>query len=148
MIRVVDRLACIETISSFKHASMVDAELAKLNRKDPLPIFVQVNTSSEVQKGGLSSDDAVELASRIDVELPNIAFAGFMTIGSYDNSKATLENPDFQTLIETRTKLLAKNKKFTNEIVELSMGMSTDFVEAIRAGSTNVRIGSLIFGSR
>ncbi len=51
------------------------------------------------------------------------------------------------SLVETRRKLCQELSLGVEE-VELSMGMSSDFEQAIAAGSTNVRVGSVIFGSR
>lgn len=84
-----------------------------------------------------------------------------MTIGSFAASTSDAVNPDFVTLKQTRELLLevlersenAATRSGLEEIkkeggLELSMGMSEDFVKAIEAGSTNVRVGSRIFGAR
>ena len=56
-------------------------------------------------------------------------------------------NPDFTKLRESRT-AIAEVLNIKESDIELSMGMSKDFEEAIRMGSTNVRVGSSIFGGR
>ena len=56
-------------------------------------------------------------------------------------------NPDFLKLRESR-KRIAEDLNIKECDIELSMGMSKDFEEAIRMGSTNVRVGSSIFGGR
>lgn len=86
-----------------------------------------------------------------------------MTIGSVESStlaKTGVKNPDFEKLVETRASLVEVLQKEVDEKVtlaveemkrdglELSMGMSDDFVQAIEQGSTNVRVGSSIFGAR
>lgn len=84
-----------------------------------------------------------------------------MTIGSLDASTSAHPNPDFERLKETRSALLAtlRERKDVDEAVqkleaeqegglELSMGMSSDFAEAIEQGSSNVRVGSSIMGAR
>jgi uncharacterized pyridoxal phosphate-containing UPF0001 family protein len=84
-----------------------------------------------------------------------------MTIGSFTASTSSSPNPDFLALTETRTALLAALKESGTEGVkekveeleregglELSMGMSNDFAEAVEQGSTNVRVGSRIVGER
>jgi uncharacterized pyridoxal phosphate-containing UPF0001 family protein len=83
-----------------------------------------------------------------------------MTIGAYSTSTSTgdetgVDNPDFETLISTRKALVQalKNEgvkgcpEGENEL-ELSMGMSADFTEAVRMGSSGVRVGTRIFGER
>jgi uncharacterized pyridoxal phosphate-containing UPF0001 family protein len=76
-----------------------------------------------------------------------------MTIGSADASRSSGPNPDFDRLFKCRQLLEAE---FGLSNLELSMGMSDDFVQAIAQGSTrsaffltaSVRVGSKIFGSR
>lgn len=86
-----------------------------------------------------------------------------MTIGSFDHSTTSSSpNPDFLALSSTRTALLEALKAQGGEVkdkvealekereggLELSMGMSNDYEEAIGQGSTNVRVGSSIVGAR
>lgn len=84
-----------------------------------------------------------------------------MTIGSFTASTTHGEaNPDFASLDSTRGRLIellrddgSIRDELKQEIIgegglELSMGMSNDFVEAIEQGSSNVRVGSSIFGMR
>jgi len=75
-----------------------------------------------------------------------------MTIGDFGQSTAAHHdlanpNPDFVALIECR-KRVAQATQLPEQSIELSMGMSNDFDHAIQMGSTNVRVGSSIFGSR
>lgn len=80
---------------------------------------------------------------------PKLKFIGLMTIGALGNSLAQEgeENPDFLKLLQCRKEVAEKLNLEESEL-ELSMGMSNDFEEAIRMGSTNVRVGSSIFGAR
>jgi uncharacterized pyridoxal phosphate-containing UPF0001 family protein len=79
-----------------------------------------------------------------------------MTIGSFTASHdASRPNPDFETLIATRAELHRVLRERGVDGVpdeaqgwELSMGMSADFVEAVREGSSSVRVGTRIFGER
>lgn len=73
-----------------------------------------------------------------------------MTIGAIARSKATTaetENEDFDTLRKCRDDV-AEALGLKKEELELSMGMSSDFEAAIRQGSTEVRVGTTIFGER
>ncbi len=80
-----------------------------------------------------------------------------MTIGSYEASHDTSKpNPDFTCLKDCRSSLVSALKsklgdkspfKDENEL-ELSMGMSADFVQAVKEGSSSVRVGTRIFGER
>merc|ERR1712228_541863 len=81
---------------------------------------------------------------------PKLRFSGLMTIGNLGNSLAisgNRPNPDFEVLRSVRKKGSEQLNVPESEI-ELSMGMSNDFEEAIKCGSTNVRVGSSIFGAR
>jgi hypothetical protein len=86
-----------------------------------------------------------------------IELKGLMTIGSWDHSRTSQEiNPDFACLVETRSQLYKRLEEQGVEGLgdkgaeawELSMGMSNDFEKAIEMGSTNIRVGSDIFGAR
>ncbi|WKY04932.1 hypothetical protein Q1695_005719 [Nippostrongylus brasiliensis] len=137
-------LHCVETIESQKHCDIFNKEMEK--RQSVLDVLVQVNTSEEDQKGGLSIADAPDLASYISENCPNLRFAGFMTIGSFSNSHM-VPNPDFDRLYKVRETWATRYSRPVDE-AELSMGMSDDFETAIAQGSTSVRVGSKIFGPR
>jgi len=134
----------IETVDSIKKAT-------KLNdaRKDEHPIlnvFIQINTSGESNKNGVNSEGAESIARHIINNCPKLKFLGLMTIGSVAQSQNTVvENQNFKLLVEIKKHL---EESLSVSDLELSMGMSQDFMQAIRQGSTNVRVGSSIFGAR
>ncbi|URD90368.1 Alanine racemase, N-terminal domain, partial [Musa troglodytarum] len=124
-------------------ANHVDRVVANLGRK-PLKVLVQVNTSGEESKFGVDPSGCVNLVRHVKLGCPNLIFSGLMTIGMLDYS-STPEN--FKTLSNCRAEV-CKELEIPEEQCELSMGMSADFEQAIEMGSTNVRIGSTIFGER
>ncbi|XP_043689827.1 pyridoxal phosphate homeostasis protein-like isoform X2 [Telopea speciosissima] len=97
-----------------------------------------------LSKSGVEPSGCVELAKHVKLGCPNLEFSGLMTIGMLDYS-STPEN--FETLSNCRIEV-CKALGIAEEQCELSMGMSGDFEQAIEMGSTNVRIGSTIFGPR
>ncbi|XP_027062140.1 pyridoxal phosphate homeostasis protein isoform X2 [Coffea eugenioides] len=99
---------------------------------------------SLLAKSGVEPSDSIELAKHVRLGCPNLEFSGLMTIGMPDYS-STPEN--FKTLFKCRTEV-CKVLGMAEFQCELSMGMSNDFEQAIKMGSTNVRIGSTIFGPR
>lgn len=121
---------------------------------DPLRVFIQVNTSGEESKSGISpsSPALVSLARFIrSSACPTLHLQGLMTIGAIARSRATTaetENDDFICLRETRDRLAQDLGLPDPADLELSMGMSEDFEGAIRLGSGEVRVGSTIFGER
>jgi len=140
-------LSIIETVTSTKLASKLDNQVVTNSK---VGVFVQVNTSAEANKNGLEPSEVVETVKFILEKCPNLKFNGLMTIGNLGNSLSASsggENPDFSTLVQVR-KEVSEVTKISEEDIELSMGMSNDFEEAIKMGSTNVRVGSSIFGAR
>ncbi len=155
-------LNVLETLSSIKVADILQKSLPS-SRTSPLNVYLQVNTSGEDAKSGVSpltsssttSDDLVELAVHVLTSCSGLKLLGLMTIGSWDSSRdKSKPNPDFSGLTETRKELvrLLKERNVSGapseEDLELSMGMSADFEQAIKEGSSSVRVGTRIFGER
>ncbi|MEZ8097105.1 YggS family pyridoxal phosphate-dependent enzyme [Photobacterium swingsii] len=108
----------------------------------PLNVLLQVNTSGEVSKSGLTFDELAGVAADI-ASMPNLVLRGLMSIPEkahdYDSQLTA-----FQSLSDAMTTLQAEHPQLDT----LSMGMSGDMDAAIAAGSTIVRIGTAIFGAR
>lgn len=141
-------LAVIETVTSSKLATKINNQLSGTERT--VGVFVQVNTSGEQNKNGLEPDLVLDTVKHIREKCSKLRFSGLMTIGNLGNSLSAVKdggNPDFQTLRDVRREVSQQLNVPESEI-ELSMGMSNDFEEAIKCGSTNVRVGSSIFGAR
>ncbi|XP_038883655.1 pyridoxal phosphate homeostasis protein [Benincasa hispida] len=139
----VPNLAVVESVDDEKIANRLDRMVESIGRK-PLKVFIQVNTSGEESKSGVEPSGCVELAKHVSLNCPNLQFSGLMTIGMLDYT-STPEN--FKLLANCRTEV-CKALEISEEQCELSMGMSADFEQAVEMGSTNVRIGSTIFGAR
>ncbi|CZS95555.1 probable Putative unspecific racemase [Rhynchosporium agropyri] len=160
----VSNLYLVSSIDSAKKATQLNLGRETLDPQPltPLNIHIQVNTSNEASKSGVSpGSETSALAKHILATCPHLHLLGLMTIGAIARSKATgegKENEDFTTLREERDRLeielveqgllsVGKGKGGEGGL-ECSMGMSEDFEEAIRAGSGEVRVGSTIFGTR
>lgn len=139
----VPNLYMVESVDSTKIANHLNSAVASLGRP-PLKVLVQVNTSGEESKYGVEPSECVQLAKHVKLQCRNLEFSGLMTIGMLDYSSRP-EN--FESLSVCRTEV-CKALEILDDQCELSMGMSGDFEEAIEMGSTNVRIGSTIFGAR
>ncbi|KKY18318.1 putative alanine racemase family [Phaeomoniella chlamydospora] len=169
--RDVRGLWAVESVDTTKKASLLDkgkgdrkAKLVEANsgdndEEDLLNVFVQINTSGEESKSGVTppseeNREAKELCEFILHKCPNLRLRGVMTIGAIARSKATTpetENEDFLTLKKARDTLeeqLGLKAFGDSRRLELSMGMSSDFEAAIRQGSDEVRVGTTIFGDR
>ncbi|ELA9204476.1 YggS family pyridoxal phosphate-dependent enzyme [Vibrio alginolyticus] len=108
----------------------------------PLQVLIQVNTSGEASKSGVTEAEVFELAELIS-RLPNLTLRGLMSIPA-NVSDYESQLHEFQKLATLKQTLEAQFP----EIDTLSMGMSGDMTAAIEAGSTMVRIGTAIFGAR
>ena len=147
-------LAVIETITSEKLADKLQFQFSKKEKESLVNVMVQVNTSGEENKNGIEpGKDTLAAVKHIKEKCPNLKVTGLMTIGALGHSVASSSqqgdgpNPDFETLIQCRREV-ANFLDMDEILLELSMGMSNDYTEAISMGSTNVRIGSSIFGAR
>ncbi len=143
----LDKLACIETISTIKLAAKLNRAVDTWNEASSgeakkLGIYIQVNTSGEESKSGVTPGAEVcDLVKQISEECPSLSIDGLMTIGAPGDDSC------FDTLAECREEV-AKVLGCEPEDLELSMGMSGDFEVAIAKGATSVRVGSTIFGAR
>lgn len=144
----LDQLHCVETVATLKLAKKLDKAVSDLKDKDSnnsnkkLNIYLQINTRGKDTKSGLvPGSDMIDVARSIVEECPHLNLRGLMTIGTPGDMSY------FDTLIECRTNL-AQELGLNVEDLDLSMGMSGDFEEAIHRGATNVRVGSTIFGER
>ena len=97
-------------------------------------LFIQVNTGLEEQKAGIEPEKLNDFVKSIRKSL-DLNIVGLMCI------------PPINDAAETHFKLLKKLAD-ENGLLELSMGMSSDYVAAIKCGATYVRVGSAIFGLR
>lgn len=107
-------------------------------------VLLEVNIGGEESKSGFAPE-AVYAAAEQALELPNIRVLGLMTIPPVE------VNPGDSTQYFEKVQALyvdINSNLFHNKLECLSMGMSGDFVQAIRAGATMVRVGTAIFGAR
>ncbi len=122
----------IHTVDRPKIAAALAAEMKKQGRTPQL--FVQVNTGREPQKAGIAPEAADDFL-RDCREVHGLAIAGLMCIPPAEDDP----RPHFALLRAIAAR---------NGLDRLSMGMSSDFAEAIAEGATHVRVGSAIFGHR
>lgn len=127
----------IHSIASLKHAESLDKVGVKKT-----PIFIQINLDKSLKRQGFFKEE-VEVAIHKITELPHLDLRGLMAVLPLD--KALASTFWFAMLVKLKDEILAKGllKK-----VELSMGMSDDFLEAIAKGANYLRIGTALFGQR
>lgn len=136
-------VSCIQSLDRFGLAEKLHQRLQFENKT--IEVLVQVNTSFEESKFGVSPDNAIELVKQV-AQLENLKIKGLMTIGlfSAENEKV---RKCFRLLKDIQHQIIAL--KIPNiEMQELSMGMSGDLETAIEEGATIIRVGTAIFGQR
>ncbi len=129
-IKLIAQADYVHSLASLKHAQL----LAKHTPHMRLPVFIQVNLSSEPHRGGVLPNEVPSLAQAI-LGIPKLKLIGLMAILPINTDKPAsdwfsqmqaLQHPDYP---------------------ELSMGMSDDFKEAIAHGATWIRLGRALFNS-
>lgn len=107
-------------------------------------ILIQINTSEEKTKSGFLLSEKKDILKCFS--LPNLQVDGLMTIGplSKDQNKRKKAFQSLKDFFSIVNKIISPEK----QIKELSMGMSDDFLLAIKEGSTMIRVGTNIFGTR
>lgn len=140
---IIDKVDCIQSVDSVKLAKEISRLAEKIGRK--MPVLIEVNIGGEESKGGIEKAALPALLEEIAV-LPGIQVNGLMAIPPICAEKSALCNyfsQMHQSFIDIRA------KKIDNVFMNcLSMGMSSDYAEAIECGATMVRIGSSLFGPR
>ena len=122
----------IHSLDKLKLASKIAEEQIKKNFKPK--IFIQVNIGEEPQKGGIEVGN-IENFYKKCVDEYKLNIIGLMSIPPFDKDS----KPYFIKMKELSENLGLK---------DISMGMSNDYLEAVKQGSTFIRVGSKIFGAR
>ncbi len=110
----------------------------------PLPVLVQVNTSGEDAKTGITPESAEEVVGRV-LEFSGLRVEGLMTMAPFTDDERVLR-ATFRALRETGERLSRALPAYEGTV--LSMGMSNDYQVAVEEGSTMVRLGTVLFGER
>lgn len=135
--------SCIQSVDAVELATKINNRLGVLDAT--VEVFVQVNTSREDSKSGVSPEGAEELVTALR-GLERLRIRGLMTIGLPGSSPAEIR-PSYADLRELSVRLRGSGV-LPETATELSMGMSNDFELAIEEGATMVRVGSSVFGAR
>lgn len=130
----------IQTVDSYKLLEKIQKRAKAANKIQR--IYCQINIGRDPNKTGFLKDDLIDVIPKI-LTLSNIKLEGIMTILPLNKTN------------QQQQQLFLKTKKIKEDIsrkhkitLELSMGMSNDYKQAIECGSTVIRVGSKIFGKR
>jgi len=128
----IETFDVIESVDREKIAQAIAAEMARQNKRPRL--LVQVNTGEEAQKAGVAPKDADAFIATCR-EGYGLAIEGVMCVPPAGEQAS----PHFALLADIAAR---------NGLCTLSMGMSSDYEQAIQLGATHVRVGSAIMGAR
>ncbi len=116
------------------------AELIEKKRETPLPCFIEVSVNAEENKNGVAYDQVIDFIKSL-LPLSKVKVIGLMMMAIQGSSQESLEQ-QFGKLAILRSNI---EKELHISLPYLSMGMSEDFLEAIKQGATHIRLGRILF---
>lgn len=140
--QVVGRAVLIQSVGSAELLAEVEKQAEKLGIVQD--ILLEVNIGGEAAKSGFAPEEVAAAAAQAR-ELPHVRVRGLMTIPPADATRE--ENMVYFQKIQALY-VDINRKIYDNKLEYLSMGMSGDYADAIRAGANMVRVGTAIFGAR
>lgn len=138
--KIAKYFSWVQTISSEKHAKLLNEECSKLDKK--INICIQINIDDEDSKNGINIKETNSLLKIIST-YKFLSIRGIMAIPSKLN--ALKENENSYNILKSEYDKLSNQYE---SIDTLSLGMSNDFKLSLKKGANMIRIGSLIFGER
>lgn len=140
--QVVGKVALIQSVGSLPLLEAIEKEAEKQDIVQD--ILLEVNIGGEEAKSGFAPEET-EAAAVLARELPHVRVRGLMTIPPVE----TVPHGNLVYFEKMHRLYVDINGKiYDNKLEYISMGMSGDFADAIRAGSNMVRVGTAIFGAR
>lgn len=140
---IVDKAYLIHSVDSLRLAEEIQKEAEK--KEVDVDILIEVNVAMEDTKYGVSCEETEDLVRQIAV-LPNVHIKGLMTIAPYTEN--AVDNVVYFDKLKQLSVDIAEKNIDNVYMNVLSMGMTGDYEEAVKAGSTYVRVGTGIFGER
>lgn len=140
---IIDKVDMIESLDSIKLAQEIDYRAKKAGRV--MEVLVEVNIGREEQKCGVMPEELFGFIEKL-ADFSSLKVRGLMTIAPKTDEKEKI----FKYFYETYQYFIDISQKNIHNISMdiLSMGMSASYREAIRAGSTRIRLGTTLFGER
>lgn len=136
-------VSCIQSLDRLDLAEKLHQRLQLENKT--IEVLIQVNTSYEESKFGVSPENVIELVKRV-ATFDTLEIKGLMTIGLFSAETEKVRRC-FKLLKNIQQEIIQQNIANV-EMKELSMGMSNDLETAIVEGATIIRVGTAIFGQR
>ena len=141
--QVVGKVDLIQSVDRMKLLQAIQQEAARQGICQN--VLLEINIGNEDSKSGFSTEEIWKIIERLS-DFSNIRVKGLMAIPPICQNPAD-SRKFFQEMCNLSVDIMAKNSDNVSMEI-LSMGMSGDFAEAIRCGSTMIRVGTAIFGPR
>ena len=135
LVQSVDSLRLLEAINKWGEAN-----------SKVIPVLLEPHVAAEETKQGFEPSEILDILVHAS-DYPYIRFKGLMGMATYTDDEEVVK-ADFAAFREIYDKARSYFPDMASDFTELSIGMSDDYPIAIEYGSTMVRIGSMIFGSR
>ena len=133
--KIINEIDYLHSLSSIKLAKIISKA-----RKTPLKCFIEVNINAEESKSGIAVSELIDFVKEIK-DYPNLEIIGLMGMSKSASSKED-KLKQFKYLADLQKDI---NAKLGLNLAELSMGMSDDYLEAIKAGATFIRLGRILW---
>ncbi len=140
--KAFETFSCVQSVDSLQLAELLQRLCQEFNRR--MEILIQVNIGDDPCKHGIAAEETPGLVEAVIGKCTMLDVSGFMTV-----LPQGLDEKRTRALFAAARELRDRNEvRFGRLFPCLSMGMSGDFIPAVMEGSTMVRIGSAIFGTR
>ncbi len=133
--KIINKIGFLHSLNTIKLAEEINKR-----RTSPLKCFIQVNISSEESKHGFKPQEVIPFIKEIS-HLENIRIIGLMGMAELTKDESVISK-EFQVLNDLQIKI---NNELQTEINELSIGMSNDYLIALKHNATYLRLGSVLF---
>ena len=134
---IINSVNLVHSIDSYQLLEEINKKAIENNKT--ISGLIQINVSREESKTGVYIEDFKKDSEKY-FSMSNVKIAGFMTMAPFDADKYEISN-----YFSEMRELKEKYEKKYDYITELSMGMSNDYIEALKNGATIIRIGSKLF---
>lgn len=144
--QLVSYVSVIHSVDSQKLLSVINREAEKSGKV--ITVFLEFHIATEESKFGLSLNEAIKILESPETKLlKNIRIGGVMGMATFTDDENLIKS-EFEQLRSYYQHIKSMFFPDNNQFCEISMGMSDDYPIAVSAGSTIIRIGSKIFGTR
>ena len=134
---IINSVNLVHSIDSYQLLEEINKKAIENNKT--ISGLIQINVSREESKTGVYIEDFKKDSEKY-FSMSNVKIAGFMTMAPFDASEYEVDN-----YFSKMRELKEEYEKKYDYITELSMGMSNDYIEALKNGATIIRIGSKLF---